>query len=75
MYYCLQVAKAIGVEHDKDSSSKESSSSKSKRSNRNKSNSSEGSDSGVDIKHDVKFRDCQKLVTFNAKQKQQLREM
>jgi hypothetical protein len=75
MCYCLQVIKVIGVEHDKDSSSRESSSSKSKRSDRDKSDSSKGSNSGVDMKHDVKFRDCQKLVTFNAKQKQWLREM
>jgi hypothetical protein len=75
MCYCLRVAEAIGVEHDEDSSDGESSSSESERSNRGRSDSSEGSDSGVDIEHDVKFRDCRKLVKFNAEQKQRLREM
>jgi hypothetical protein len=70
MCYCLQVVKVISVKHNKDSSSKESSSSKSKRSDRDKSDSNKGSDSRVNIKHNVKFKDCQKLVMFNAKQKQ-----
>jgi hypothetical protein len=65
----------MDVEHDEDSSDRESSSSESKRSDRDRSDSSEGNDSGVDIEHDVKFRDCQKLVKFNTEQKQQLREM
>jgi hypothetical protein len=75
MCYCLRVAEAISVEHDKDSSDRESSGSKSERSDKGKSDSSEGSDSRVDMEHDVKFRNCRKLVKFNAKQKQRLREM
>jgi hypothetical protein len=75
MCYCLQVAEAIGFEHNKDSSNRESSSSKSDKSNSSKNNSSKESDSGVDIEHDVKFGDCRKLVKFNAEQKQRLREM
>jgi hypothetical protein len=58
MCYCLQVAEAIGFEHDKDSSNRESSSSKSNRSNSSKDDSSKESDSGVDIEYDVKFGDC-----------------
>jgi hypothetical protein len=60
----------MDVEHDEDSSDRESSSSESKRSDRDRSDSSEGSDSEVDIEYNVKFRDCQKLVKFNAEQKQ-----
>jgi hypothetical protein len=50
--------KTIGVEHNEDSSDRESSSSESKRSYKVRSDSSKGSDSGVDIEQDVKFRDC-----------------
>jgi hypothetical protein len=75
MCYCLRVAEAIGVEHDKDSSDRESSGSESKRSDKGRSDSSKGSDSRVDIEHNVKFKDCRKLVKFNAEQKQRLREM
>jgi hypothetical protein len=75
MCYCLRVAEAIRVEHDKDSSNRESSGSESKRSDKVKSDSSKGSDSRVDMEHDVKFGDCRKLVKFNAKQKQRLRKM
>ena len=70
MCYCLQVAEAMGFEHDKDSSNRKSSGGKSDRSD-----SSEGNDSGVDIEHNVKFRDCRKLVKFNTEQQQRLREM
>src|ERR1700738_3139560 len=70
MCYCLQVAEAMGFEHDKDSSDRESSGGESDRSD-----SSEGNDFGVDMEHDVKFRDCRKLVKFNTEQQQRLREM
>ena len=58
MCYYLQVVEAISVKHNKDSSNKESSNSKSERSNKGKSDSSEGSNFKVDIKYNVKFKDC-----------------
>jgi hypothetical protein len=40
-----------------------------------KDRSSEGSGSEIDTKADLQFKDCRKLVKFNTKQKQRLKEI
>jgi len=46
-----------------------------KESSSNEDNQSDRSDSEVDTEVDLQFADCQKLVKFNAEQKQRLKEM
>ena len=67
MCYYLQVLEAVGVEDNDGSLDKGSS--------RDESNGSNRSDLGVDIEHNLEFRDCQKLAKFNNKQKRRLKEM
>ena len=62
MLYFLRVSEVIGIKNNNESNS-------------NKDNRSNGSNSKVNTKADLQFKDYKKLVKFNAKQKQYLKEM
>ena len=62
MLYSLRVSEAMGIENNNESSSDED-------------NRSDGSDSEADTEADLQFKDCKKLVKFNAEQKQRLKEI
>jgi len=62
MLYSLRVSEAMGIENNDESNSDED-------------NRSDGSDSEADTEADLQFKDCKKLVKFNAEQKQRLKEI